>query len=288
MDIPNYKLYGSRDDWDVIEPLHCETIKSRSKEHDWRIKPHRHEDIHQFIFLRSGEALSEIDGQYHRFTKPTLMYFAPMTIHGFNFEPDIDGYVLSIQHHALPDGLRRLISLFPPHMTHIVLQDAPFEQYLEQFSILFKNIYGEFHGNEIIRKPMIEGYILVFLSLFLRATNAIEPVLSVTKSSNEKLADRFKELVNIYYAEHQPISFYCEKLGVTVTKLSSTCKAVLNKTPKAICHQRLILEARRQLQYSAYSIAEISHDLGFKDVAYFSRFFKTQTDSSPGEFRQSS
>ena len=52
-----------------------------------------------------------------------------------------------------------------------------------------------------------------------------------------------------------------------------------------LIHERLLLEARRNLAYSTRSVAAVSHALGFVDPAYFTRFFKQRAGLSPRAFR---
>ena len=51
-------------------------------------------------------------------------------------------------------------------------------------------------------------------------------------------------------------------------------------------HQRLLLEAKRNLVYTAMTIQQVSDSLGFSEPAYFSRFFKRYAGVSPRAFRQ--
>ena len=52
-----------------------------------------------------------------------------------------------------------------------------------------------------------------------------------------------------------------------------------------LVHQRLLIEAERQLRYTAMSIAKIAYYLGFEDPAYFTRFFSARVRVSPRTFR---
>jgi AraC-like DNA-binding protein len=49
----------------------------------------------------------------------------------------------------------------------------------------------------------------------------------------------------------------------------------------------LLLEAKRRLVFTRGSVEELAFDLGFKDPAYFSRFFKKLTDQTPAVYRSS-
>jgi len=49
--------------------------------------------------------------------------------------------------------------------------------------------------------------------------------------------------------------------------------------------ERLLLEAKRRLVFTRGSVEELAFDLGFKDPAYFSRFFKKLTNHTPAAYR---
>jgi AraC family 4-hydroxyphenylacetate 3-monooxygenase operon regulatory protein len=53
-----------------------------------------------------------------------------------------------------------------------------------------------------------------------------------------------------------------------------------------LIQQRLALEARRRLVFLAHPVNGICTELGFKDPAYFSRFFRRHCGMSPNEFRR--
>jgi AraC-like DNA-binding protein len=48
-----------------------------------------------------------------------------------------------------------------------------------------------------------------------------------------------------------------------------------------------VLRAKEMLLYSEKSIKEISYELGFQSIYYFSRVFKNKLGFSPSEFRKS-
>ncbi|MOA66752.1 DNA-binding transcriptional regulator AraC [compost metagenome] len=52
-------------------------------------------------------------------------------------------------------------------------------------------------------------------------------------------------------------------------------------------HQRLLLEARRNLIYTRMSIGQLSDSLGFTDPTYFARWFKRLSGQTPNAYRRS-
>jgi AraC family transcriptional activator of pobA len=50
-------------------------------------------------------------------------------------------------------------------------------------------------------------------------------------------------------------------------------------------HERIILEAKRYLGFTAMPVSQIAFALGFADPAYFSRFFRDRVGMSPSVYR---
>jgi len=62
-------------------------------------------------------------------------------------------------------------------------------------------------------------------------------------------------------------------------------KADRGKTVTQLIHDRIILEANRELVFSTKTVKTIAFELGFDDPAYFSRFYRKQKRETPAEFR---
>lgn len=59
--IPLYALYGE----EMLFPdvLHCEMISDRASLRDWKIAPHRHQNLHQFFLILRGQTIANMDGE---------------------------------------------------------------------------------------------------------------------------------------------------------------------------------------------------------------------------------
>ncbi len=73
---------------------------------------------------------------------------------------------------------------------------------------------------------------------------------------------------------------------MSATHLNYLCHEFYGCSALGVLHQRLMLEARRNLQYTSMTIAQLSDYLGFTDAAYFSRFFRRYSGESPKVFRK--
>ena len=91
-----------RHDW-----LHWETIQSRSRLHDYRIAPHRHEQFFQVLYLQGGIARVTLDDIVHDLVPPALAVVPALTVHGYAFSNNVEGIVVTVMERDLVQpGLR--------------------------------------------------------------------------------------------------------------------------------------------------------------------------------------
>ena len=96
---------------------------------------------------------------------------------------------------------------------------------------------------------------------------------------------RLRLLIERHFREnHQPAD-YARRLRVTVGHLNHLSRRHLGRTAGVVIRERLTLEAKRQLVHTDAFAANIGYALGFKDPAYFARFFRRATGVSPTSFR---
>jgi AraC family transcriptional regulator, transcriptional activator of pobA len=76
-------------------------------------------------------------------------------------------------------------------------------------------------------------------------------------------------------------------LNVSLKTLGRIVKNHYQKTLTEIISERIVMEAKRELNLTSKTIKEIAYDLGFKDEYHFSRYFKNKVKVSPQLFRNS-
>ena len=87
-------------------------------------------------------------------------------------------------------------------------------------------------------------------------------------------------------ATSSSVDEYCRMLSVTRAHLHSACVRALGRSPQRLVHDRLAAEARLRLRQSALPVEQVAYSLGFRDPAYFNRFFRRLTGVSPGAYRK--
>src|SRR3954447_9237812 len=283
---PSYVLYGETYGSPFPDCLHCETISDRSRVHDWHIRPHRHYGLHQFLWIAKGSVVALADSSQHVLTAPVAIMNAPTAVHGFEFEPDTEGYVVTIPTVNLERSLPGPTALLSRLDHAIILQCDDLEASPSGLSSIFASIAEEYRSREEGRVEALLCQAGLLALWFLRSVSRRESNGHAEMRPHVGLVRRFLALVEDSFRDHRPLSFYANELGITTTHLSRACRRQFGLSAQAIVHDRLVLEVKRTLAYTPASIAHIAQDLGFRDPAYFTRFFAHHVGETPSAFRR--
>jgi AraC-like DNA-binding protein len=80
---------------------------------------------------------------------------------------------------------------------------------------------------------------------------------------------------------------YADMLFKSPKTLSNLFKTYNEKSPLRIIHERIILEARRLFYYTDMTVSDVAFELGYEEVAPFSKLFKKIAGQSPSQFQKS-
>ncbi len=160
----------------------------------------------------------------------------------------------------------------------INLTGKDFDYLLYEFKEIGKEIDTDFLLNEIICSRII-----IILQKAIQIVKHQSSNIDLYFSSN--IIYEFLDLIDIHYKEEKELLFYSEKLNITTNYLGVLCKKHLKTSGNKVIKNKLILEAKKRLITPNLSVKEIAFDLGFKEHAHFTNFFKLATGYSPSEFR---
>lgn len=283
--VPNYVLYGEAISDRFPDGLHIETIHSRSSIHDWRIRPHRHHDLHQVFWIAAGGGTASIEGVRQDFGPATLMVIPPLAIHGFRFEPGTEGLVVSVPT-ALVDAVRAGLSDAGRVLDQPSVSSGRTDPAAAALAATLPLALEEYGSAGPGRRAALTALASLIVVQAARVVHAAEPRDSATGSDRRAdLVRRFVRLVEERYREQIPLSSYADVLGVSVPHLTRVCRELLGLPARAVVHDRLVLEARRNLVYTSMTVSQVAFRLGFSDPAYFSRFFAERVGMSPSGYR---
>jgi len=282
--VPTYKLFGEKDLWSTPEPLHHETIAARSALYDWEITPHAHDTLVHVVFLRSGSAEMSFETRPVVLELPCVLMVPARRIHGFRFSPDIQGQIITLPQtlfgelFVLSGELRGAFDGF----SYLPLGGKT--DTLALMGLHFDQFAREYAGHQPGRLTSLMAILGLVLVQLARAGSLADDERG--HSRIRARVERFVALIDEYFRAWQPLSFYAQRLGVSTAQLNNNCRREAGVSAQEMIHQRLLLEARRLLAYSDLDVTGIGYSLGFRDPAYFSRFFARRAGMSPSVFRQ--
>ncbi|WP_426157735.1 helix-turn-helix domain-containing protein [Pseudomonas sp. TSRC2-2] len=279
--IPVFKLYGESLDWPTPDLLHCETISSRSREHQWEIKPHRHADLCQLLFVFKGQAALEIEGQRTQLQTPAIQVLPPLSVHGFRFSEDVEGFIVTL---ATP-----LISHLQAQLGDSVHALARVENYPagkdgDYLNSLFSALQAEYNGHQPAREMLMHSLVSVIM-VWVSRQAIVRHKASQRPQRQREYLNGFIQLVEETYRQHVKVEDLAHRLGISVSHLNGTCRELAGQPALQIMHERQLLEAKRLLTYTSMTIYEMSELLGFSDPTNFTRLFRRRVGISPKAFR---
>jgi len=283
--VPAYFLYGEPVEVPGEHTVHVETIAARSALHEWHIRAHRHVDLQQVLYVRRGSVEAAIDAVTDRLRAPLALVIPPGCVHGFRFEPQTQGIVISFAV-ELPAGL---LGVSPGLLELLQLAgayrlDRPAVQATD-LDALAAMLLREFERSAPGRDTALKGLLATFLANLLRLVEGARQSTDATRSRDQEIVARYRQLIERTYRSRTSVAAHARTLGLSESSLRRACLAAAGVSPLELQHARRLVEAMRQLRYTSMSVAEVGFYLGFDDPAYFSRFFTHRTGTSPRAFR---
>ena len=155
----------------------------------------------------------------------------------------------------------------------------------EDLREIFSKMFREFSGNCDSRNDVLYGWLKIFMLYIARNINIHQDPTPLSRDT--ELARHFMELVSKNFTTKKMVSDYADKLLVTPNYLNQIVKRISGFPASHHIQQYLIMEAKRQATQSCRSMKEIAYDLGFDDLAHFSKFFKSKSGINFSSFKKS-
>ena len=281
--VPLFQLYGENQAWPGTDLLHCESIPARSRLHHWEIKPHQHAELFQLLYVQRGQAQVEIEGVRSVVDEAAIQVVPPLTVHGFRFSANIQGHVLTFGTALVADLEQRLgapLSVLTKAACYPLGKDRV------RLRNLIETLQQEYQGHEPARVTLLEALVTA-LMVWISRRQQLGQAPRNRDERDRQLLGQYLRLVEAHYREHLSVEDFAARMNIQSLQLNQLCRALSGQTALQVVHQRLLLEARRNLIYTRMSIGQLSDSLGFSDPTYFARFFKRLSGQTPNGYRRS-
>ncbi|MFH7017488.1 helix-turn-helix domain-containing protein [Flavobacterium sp. FlaQc-47] len=252
-------------------------------------------DFYSIALKRNANAKMKYGQQEYDFKEGVLMFISPgqvFSIEG-NSELQHTGWSLLVHPDFLWNTpLAKKIKQYE-YFGYSVYEALHLSDKEEKMIInLMKNIQQEYQSNiDKFSQDVIIAQIELLLTYAERFYNR---QFITRKISNHQILAKLEQLLDHYFANDSltknglpTVHYIAENLNITPNYLSGLLKSLTGQSTQQHIHDKLIEKAKEKLTTTNLSISEIAFELGFEHQQSFSKLFKTKTNISPLEFRQS-
>ncbi|MFH7012949.1 helix-turn-helix domain-containing protein [Flavobacterium sp. FlaQc-52] len=237
-------------------------------------------DYNFIVHVTKGNAKQQVDNEVITITENDVLFVKQghitamkeidqiITGHFILFEESVLNHILSKQ---------ELIQIFA---TNSVLK-LPVETSVwlnSLFCLLSQEFRNENSNIEICYSLMQAAFQKIIFS---------NKELNKTVHRGNEITFSFKELVYKYHTENKSVTFYADKLKISVNYLNRCIKQTTGIAPKEWINNVSILQSQILLQDLTKDISEIAFALNYEDPSYFGRLFKKITGTTPSQYRNS-
>lgn len=243
--------------------------------------------FYHILWFKKGSPNFMVDFKPITITPDTILFLGKDTVQRFgansHFEAKAilftDSFFCKTEYDA---GFLRSSILFSDllSVTQINLNEN-----VSQFTDLFRLMQAETeHEKDISQDAILKNLLHSFLLLSERERKK-QDFIEIKKGADLDNVLLFKSLLDANYTSSKRVSEYAVRMSVTEKQLNQATSAILDRSPKQMITERVVLEAKRLLVHTHKSVKEIGFSLGFDEPTNFAKYFRKQTNSTPIEFR---
>ena len=239
-----------------------------------------------YAFMIKGKARATVNITQYDFRENDLIYLAPNSfflVHEFSEDAQLSYIIFSssfLEKNAYSIRRPRLVAVDACQIVNVTSEQA---KIITDFSQLIEGAVN-CSPSMLNSERMVHIYNLVhlvFQDYFVANTDAVSKLMD----RKTEIYHEYSDLVMKHYHEWHHVSEYAEALHITVPHLCSTIKQASQRTAGDLIVEAILTDAKAQLKLSVTPIKEIAISLGFENVAFFNRFFKTHVGVTPKNYR---
>jgi AraC-like DNA-binding protein len=245
-------------------------------------------EFHMLILVTRGECTHVIDFEAVRCRANSLMLLKPSQAEMFDLVSDWDGWIILFE----PEFLFPAQSVVTADSSLVNRLEAMVGciQLLEKESSNIESAIMQMHSICELEDSVPETNAILrhYLSgLLLRISLLHEKKVTVELASSEAIRfRRFKVAVDTNFSRWHQVCDYARALDSSEKTLARATLCGAGVSAKRFIVNRIILEAKRLLAYTALSVSDVSRRLGFDQATNFVKFFRRETGSTPSIFRR--
>ena len=239
----------------------------------WAYKKHRFEQC-KFYFILDGACTVEVDGTPYNLTAGDWLLIPPNVEHAYQNDKSVP-FRKFWAHFDVYSCAEFFSALNLPFTVKVSTKGNVFS--------LFKKMTKLAESNSLTDKLLVKGCLINLLAEFI---NLAKPDgVSVVNTSDERL-DGILRFINENLSENLSNELLAEKYFTHPNHFIRAFRDKTGVTPAKYVKQKRMEAAKRLLESTDLTTAEISERVGISDVAHFSRAFKERYNTPPSKHKK--
>lgn len=286
-ELPNIVIGEAYDSRYAAADIHYDRLENLADFFGRSMPVHFHDRFFQIHIILQGKVHLTLDESSYQLNGPICFFTPPAVPHAFASEPGVSGHVLTIRQDFVWQliGSQQNALGIDQSSSAMCIDLHPERHYHHARLLSVLNLFSqEWENNKQNRSQVLE----IMLSLVLQdvLSERSGNVIPGRESTRDLLLfNSFNRLVEEKFRMHVSLCEYADSLGITEGKLNSISRRFSGLPSKRLIFDRLLCEAKRLLLFTNTPVTAVGYELGFKDPAYFSRFFRKETGSTAVQFR---
>jgi len=289
-DIPNIDIGHAYDQHYVDAEIHYEHLEKLADFFGRNMPVHHHDRFYQIHVILNGTVRVHLDETSYIVKGPMFFLTPPTVPHAFVTDNNAKGHVITARQQLVWELLGKMV---PAGWTSNSFINSPLcvalspqkDPTAERMLHLLSLMADENDYTSLEHRLALKALLQLVLIDITRLSDQKQPQQK-TRKEDVRIFHRFNELIESHYRDHLTLSQYSDIISVTEARLNEICRRLAGLPSKRLIMDRLMQEARRLLTFSTSPITEISYQLGFKDPAYFARFFRRNAGVTATEYRE--
>ncbi len=286
--IPNIHIGQVYDQRYIEADIHYERLENLADFFGRNMPVHYHDRFYQLHVVLSGTVRVHLDEVSYTARAPMFFLTPPTVPHAFITDDQATGHVITVRQQRIWEMLGEIDQ---PNSQGVMSQPLCVElktsgngAAADRMLQLLEMMSAENNPDSLQHARAQQALLQLVLIDISRLADQGQPQQN-TQKEDIRVFHRFNELIENHFREHLTLTHYADQIGVTEARLNNICRRLAGQASKRLIMDRLIQEARRLLTYSTAPVTEIGYHLGFKDPAYFARFFRRNTGVTASEYR---
>jgi len=245
--------------------------------------------FYHILWFQKGSPTHIVDFNPIRIKPNTILFLNKDVVQRFDTKGRFDGKALLFTENFFckteqnTQFIRSTVlfnDLFTVSQIQVTKSNVVFAELFQQMETELATTKDNFQS-EILRN------LLYNILLYSERERRNQDFTKIKKSADLDYLILFKDLLENQFHKQKLVSNYAEQLGITEKRLNQATSKVLDKSPKQMIDERIMLEAKRLLSHTNKSIKEIGFELGFDEPTNFIKYFRKHQNLTPVEFRES-